>query len=320
MEFDHWLLNLYHHARELPIGAFQTYALKALKEVLSFDSGMWGDGAYSEFDGLMLSSVYLHNQPVEMLRSYESVCAHDPALHLSAQNTSTAQAFTAASQLSPRNYAKLREHTRRYEMEQALVLLHTNRRTQDSDIVSLWRRHPDRPYTQSDEVLGTRLINHLIEAGSINRMLWLPKDESLSTGTAVATLGGAVLAHDPGYCTCIHAEWPGQKTAWLPPLLMDSLKNTLESRYIGKRITIHGEVKDNVLVLHASQNSTTSRITKAQQNVASLLVRGLSYKEIAKELGVSPATVRNHVHAVYKKLGVRNKVELAQNLHNSGLR
>ena len=53
-------------------------------------------------------------------------------------------------------------------------------------------------------------------------------------------------------------------------------------------------------------------LSAAGQRVASLAVAGASYKEIARECDVSLSTVRNQLHAVYGKLGVRNTTELAR--------
>ena len=40
------------------------------------------------------------------------------------------------------------------------------------------------------------------------------------------------------------------------------------------------------------------------------VARGLSNKEIADELGKSPATVKNQLVSVYRKLGVKSRIRL----------
>jgi DNA-binding NarL/FixJ family response regulator len=39
------------------------------------------------------------------------------------------------------------------------------------------------------------------------------------------------------------------------------------------------------------------------------LARGLAYKEIAAELSISTATVKNHLYRIYEKLAVRSRTE-----------
>lgn len=53
-------------------------------------------------------------------------------------------------------------------------------------------------------------------------------------------------------------------------------------------------------------------LTERQQHVCDLLVLGLSSKEISARLGISPRTVEEHRAEVFRKMGVRNAVELAR--------
>ncbi len=50
-------------------------------------------------------------------------------------------------------------------------------------------------------------------------------------------------------------------------------------------------------------------LTERQTDVIRLLVRGLSYREIARELGIAESTVKQHAHAIYKSLGVTSRVQ-----------
>lgn len=51
-----------------------------------------------------------------------------------------------------------------------------------------------------------------------------------------------------------------------------------------------------------------------EAEIAILIGRGLTNKEIAAELCISPGTVRTHVYNLYRKVGVGNRVELANML------
>jgi DNA-binding NarL/FixJ family response regulator len=54
------------------------------------------------------------------------------------------------------------------------------------------------------------------------------------------------------------------------------------------------------------------RLTAREVEVLRLVAKGLSAKDAAGRLGVSPRTVQNHVHNVLGKLRLRNRVELAR--------
>jgi DNA-binding CsgD family transcriptional regulator len=59
-------------------------------------------------------------------------------------------------------------------------------------------------------------------------------------------------------------------------------------------------------------------ITDRELELARLLAKGAANKEIAAVLGLSPNTVRNHVHNIFEKTGARNRVELVRALCDRG--
>ena len=55
----------------------------------------------------------------------------------------------------------------------------------------------------------------------------------------------------------------------------------------------------------------SAEFTKGEMKVLRCLVRGLSYNEIAKELGIEPSTVKYHVINMLQKTGLENKLQPA---------
>jgi DNA-binding CsgD family transcriptional regulator len=55
-------------------------------------------------------------------------------------------------------------------------------------------------------------------------------------------------------------------------------------------------------------------LSARETEMAVMIARGLANKEIASELGISPATVRTHIYNLYQKAGARSRVELINKL------
>ena len=48
-------------------------------------------------------------------------------------------------------------------------------------------------------------------------------------------------------------------------------------------------------------------LTPREREVALLVARGLSNKQVARELGLSTGTVKQHLHTIFQKLGAKNR-------------
>lgn len=58
-----------------------------------------------------------------------------------------------------------------------------------------------------------------------------------------------------------------------------------------------------------TEGPTDFGLTQRQMDVLRLLASGASNKVIAQSLGISPATVKNHLDAIFEKMGVTNRVQ-----------
>jgi len=50
--------------------------------------------------------------------------------------------------------------------------------------------------------------------------------------------------------------------------------------------------------------------TARQRQIMRLAARGLSNKQIGRELNISEGTVKTHLHQIYDRLGIRNRTAL----------
>lgn len=69
----------------------------------------------------------------------------------------------------------------------------------------------------------------------------------------------------------------------------------------------------------SSRHSSTSGLTPRQLTAAQLAAEGLRVVDIADKMDVAPNTVKTHLLAAYRQLGVHNRVELTHRLVRLGL-
>lgn len=54
---------------------------------------------------------------------------------------------------------------------------------------------------------------------------------------------------------------------------------------------------------------TNTKLTHRENQIMQHMAKGKENSEIATELGISKSTTENHIHSVYIKLNVKNRVQ-----------
>lgn len=60
-----------------------------------------------------------------------------------------------------------------------------------------------------------------------------------------------------------------------------------------------------------SQTSHPGILSDREHEVLTFVAAGLRNQDVARELSISEATVENHLHHIFEKLGVSNRVQAA---------
>jgi DNA-binding NarL/FixJ family response regulator len=71
-----------------------------------------------------------------------------------------------------------------------------------------------------------------------------------------------------------------------------------------------GRVLDQLLRREAGVRELARVLTSREREILQLVAGGLSNKAVAKELSLSEGTVKTHLHNIYKKLGIHDRVAL----------
>lgn len=153
---------------------------------------------------------------------------------------------------------------------------------------------------------------HLVRATDMHRARLLERHDAARShrATAIATMRGRVMAADANFRRLLAEEWPGGEMAALPPELI-GLAAAGRRAHRGRRIEVTLIPHGRYMVCRATPLSRDADLTPGEYMVARRYATGLSHKKIARELGVSPHTVRNQIAHLYSKLGIHDKAALA---------
>lgn len=138
---------------------------------------------------------------------------------------------------------------------------------------------------------GMDVLRRLRSAGSALRVVLLTAaidDSSLMEARALRVEGMVLKNSDPAYLLeCLERVRRGR--SWIDPELAERTKRLAESAGAGR----------------------ASALAPRERQLIGFVRKGLRNREIAEELGVTVGTVKVYLHAVFEKLGVSSRTELA---------
>lgn len=102
----------------------------------------------------------------------------------------------------------------------------------------------------------------------------------------------------------------------LIPLLRDAAQHGVAPEYVGRILTSMGT---RIYTPSSTRSVLAEPLSEREIEVLRLVTKGLSNREIAGKLFISPGTAKTHVHNLYGKLGVRNRIEAATRAKELGL-
>jgi DNA-binding NarL/FixJ family response regulator len=101
------------------------------------------------------------------------------------------------------------------------------------------------------------------------------------------------------------------------PLLLKAVAVVLEGEvWVGRKLIPHlldelASAREQERVASRAPDSRLERVTPRERQIVDLLSAGASNKEIAKRLNVTERTVKAHLTAIFRKLGISGRLQLA---------
>ena len=88
--------------------------------------------------------------------------------------------------------------------------------------------------------------------------------------------------------------------------------DTNSEKFFHVKLDIYQKIKGDFRKIDTYNPQQQEReITPRQNDIVKLIVKGFTNQEIAEQLGVSIYTIKNHKKTLFKKVNVKNSIELA---------
>lgn len=301
------VLRLTTSAMDKAAADHQAQMADALRDITPFDAAWWG---WSNFSGGQINLVRSVTQglPGHFEEAVRPVLAVDPFIRHGRNLPVFSMAISS-------HQALIRPEWRDFAAEFGLKsTMNAHCRLSEGSsynfFMSLYRfAGPD---FSAEEIADFRIIiRHLEQSLSLALRGEMRRLTPLGGEAAVVDGAAQIVRATRGFRAALASE----------PLSPRRLKSVLtalamgQARWSGAAISLTSAPYGSDLVLiRQSRPGLWDRLAPQETRVAELYLTGLTMADIALRLNVSPHTVRNQISSIYRKTGVRGKMELTQRL------
>jgi DNA-binding CsgD family transcriptional regulator len=318
--FSDALLTLQTATRASSIDRYQHDALSIIQHVVPFDKAWWGIMS-PQGPSYRLHSAHPYNLSAGFESLWEDTKSDDALAHaVSQQPQQTVYFDQSRFNQAPGLAMLMGEHrigqafcTSVYlPSETAFVFL------------SLYREHGEPEFNADERMMNQYLMPHLTSFWEANRISQLDylKTRSAQERVPMAIVDRQfqVLNADDDFFDILRREWPSWAGGDLPRGLVACLKSTSPdgvfklARVVGRRYFL-----DEFCVVALRERQCVDLLSKREFEVAKAFSKGDSYKEIARNMEISPATVRHYLRVIYEKLEVGGKAQMGLVLNRTNI-
>lgn len=306
--FSAGLLTMADGVRTSPPRRLINDALHTLRAMVPFRSAWWGECSDSTAD--VPRQNWLHgriNLSQSFAREWNLLAEADAFASLSMSRLGEVVRASGHEDPDPDVLAFAKRHALDHVMAITVEL-------PDSGLmffVALYRGADETAFDDDESVLFAEFTAHLLHHWRQRcRDLILAASPGSSETFALAGADGELLYLGARLGRLLLMRYPQWTGSWVPAELAELLRTAPCAVALGsERLTLHpcGEL----VVIALDRGGRKSALPPRERSAAMLYAQGHSYKEIARLLSLSPATVRTYLRSVYLHLGVRNKIELS---------
>ena len=311
-----FISGLIHAGHEAPSDMFKKQALGLLGNLIPFDAALWLSGRTTD-DDVVIHNFYVQGLPRELMESWEQIKGQDRLLaHVLANPFITCDAKELYGKKERRKSEVYQQHSGKFGIEAVICTALPDPKSGLIEGISLYRSQAEPGFSEDERVTKQGLSPLLVQVWHHNQLQQL-KHSSCGTDEGIFAIcdpQGWMRHIEDRFIEFIRQEFKGWQPPELPQPVIAWLAESSRSRYEGRGFTLHCWDQSDLILLQLQPKGALDMLTPREKEVAKLYGAGLTYKEIAADLFLAPATVRHHLESIYRKLDICSKVELIQSL------
>ncbi|WP_284246045.1 response regulator transcription factor [Thalassotalea insulae] len=303
---EHFISQLYKEAPNIALDQFSSWALEQLRQVIHFDGAIWGTGHISTKTFHTQYSLDVSGEIFEQLLKYLDI---NPIFSELTENQG--QAVNMSDVIEDSDFYQSELYLKcfnPYGIERILSSIHSDERSGIFTLLTLYRFNREDCFSEQEQQLQNRLLYHLLSSASHRLFMELTDynpQRQLENRSALCDAKGIYHSVTQKFLDIIEQYFPAPKLQKFP---FDFLSHSTSFSYNNLLFEVlpYGELyKISVRV-----KNQLDQLTNREKQVVDKICQGGTFKQVARQLELSPSTVSNHLYRIYLKLGINTRSEL----------
>jgi DNA-binding CsgD family transcriptional regulator len=294
--------RLYRSTQQIDIGHFREWALCELQSYVSFDAAIWSTGHLS-------TRTFHTHTTLGLPKSFPDLLIENIEINPITKRlfNKAGEAVDMADVISDKVFYESEIFKRVFEphkIQRILSSIHICKRTGIYTLLSLYRFDKNHKFNVEEKQRHQTILFHLVEAASHACLLSLKAHNEPNTYHAICDAKGIYHEAEAQFIDLIELCDSHNSVNNYPFDLS-------QTELIIGNVILHSELLGDLFRLSIRESSAIDKLTLREQQVVEGVTQGLSFKQIAKKLELSPSTVSNHLYRIYQKLNINNRSQLA---------
>ena len=310
-ETETFISHLYRATKRIDIEYYRQWALAELQSFLNIDAAIWSTGHLSTRTFHTHTTLNLPTSFPDTLIENISINPISNRLFIQAGQAVDMKDVIGDAEFYQSNlyHSVFKPH----HIKRILSSLHIASRSGIYTLLSVYRFDKTRAFSDTERQRHQRILFHLIEAASHACMLSLEVgSDTLEHYYAICDRHGIYHEVEPEFLDIVdrcftQKERLGSSQQICPLKLPLKAQKHCQHDYI-----FNCQQLGDLFRIGVRKKNKLDTLTQRERDVVDGVSKGLSFKIIAKHLGLSPSTVSNHLYRIYHKLNINSREQLAQ--------
>ncbi len=317
-KLNNFIAELYLATSKIELAEYRDWALSQLQDLIAFDGAIWSNGHQQT---VRFHNHTLVNVPESLTQSLLDNLSINPLADKLFENLGSP--IDMRDLMTDEDFYQSEIYQKCFKpngIERILSSVHLDERTGLFTLLTLYRFERDNPFSEQDRQSQKQALYHLLTAAK--HALFLQLEHSNDNQIKAHKNSHKAICDNEGYFHQVQTSFIDLLEQYYPVnsdakngvtnslLKLPFTLNLAEQAYEVDGLQVELKLFNDLVIVEIWPQGPLDSLSIREKEIVQTLAKGLTFKEAARELGLSPSTVSNHLYRIYQKLNIGSKSEL----------